>query len=206
MGTSGPEETPTAQDQRVWYAAFGSNLLRERFEVYLTGGLIPGATDGRAQAGARDRSLPTEDRPLSIDHDLYFALRSSRWGGGGVAFLDPNTRTSQPTLGRAWNISLQQLADVYRQENRAPVEIEIDLDHLLANGFHDRLDSNYGRLLHLGHLDGLPVLTFTTRQRHPETTRAHGSYLEVIRQGLMESWELRPSEIAHYLEATNEVK
>lgn len=190
--------------QRVWYAAYGSNLLRERFEVYLTGGRIPGATEQQPQAGARDSSPPADDRPVAIHHTLYFAHRSSRWGNGGVAFLDPRPETGRRTLGRAWNISLGQLADVYRQENRFTPELEIDLEQLTTRGSLDLLGSTYGRLLHVGELDDLPLITFTTAERHAENNPAHRSYLDVIRQGLAESWATHPREIEAYLAAAND--
>ena len=185
---------------RVWYVSYGSNLLRARFLTYLTGGPIPGATDGQAQSGSRDPSLPSADGPVEIDRTLVFAKKSARWGGGGVAFLDPHEQPATPTMGRAWNITCQQLEDVFRQENRQAEPIAIDLGHLAADGYLDGYSSSYGRLLFLGPgQDGLPLVTLTGAARPTDANPAHPSYLGVMAEGLSECWDLSQTEAEHYL-------
>lgn len=73
----------------VWYAAYGSNLDRDRFLTYLGGGRPPGAT--RTYPGARDRRPPANDRPLLLPGALFFAWESPTWGGG-IAFYDAAVR------------------------------------------------------------------------------------------------------------------
>ena len=185
---------------RLWYVSYGSNLLRRRFLSYLVGGPIPGATDGRSQAGSRDPTPPRDDRPLQIDHTLLFALQSKRWGGGGVAFVDPHESPVTPTLGRAWDITLEQLEDVFRQENSQDHTIAIDLAQLADRGVIDAYPSAYGRLLYLGHHeDGLPEVTLTCTARPAQLNPAHSSYLGVIREGLAECWGLTVQEATEYL-------
>ena len=185
---------------RVWYVSYGSNLLRARFLTYLTGGPIPGATDGQEQPGSRDRSLPLADSPVEIDRTLVFAKKSARWGGGGVAFLDPDERPATPTRGRAWNITCQQLEDVFRQENRQAEPVAIDLDQLVRDGYLDGYSSSYGRLLFLGSgQDGLPLVTLTGAARPTDTNPAHESYLGVMAEGLSECWDLSPADAQRYL-------
>ncbi len=187
-------------DERVWYVSYGSNLLRARFLTYLTGGPIPGATDGREQGGARDRSLPLADRPVEIERTLVFAKRSARWGDGGVAFLDPDERPATPTLGRAWNITRQQLEDVFRQENQQQEPAVIDLDQLERRGHVDGYASSYGRLLFLGPWhDGLPLVTLTCAARPTDPNPAHSSYLGVMEEGLRECWGLHQADARRYL-------
>jgi hypothetical protein len=77
----------------LWYAAYGSNLARDRFENYLSGGRPVGAT--RHYPGARDSSPPIDDRPLLLPGRLFFAWESPTWGGG-IAFYDPPARTGSP--------------------------------------------------------------------------------------------------------------
>ena len=48
----------------LWYAAYGSNLSRERFGHYLGGGRPVGAS--RHYSGARDGSEPRDVRPLAL--------------------------------------------------------------------------------------------------------------------------------------------
>lgn len=186
--------------ERVWYVSYGSNLLRARFLTYLTGGPIPGATDGREQAGARDRSLPLADRPVEIDRTLVFAKQSARWGGGGVAFLDPEEQPASPTLGRAWNITRQQLEDVFRQENQQAESVTVDLDLLRQDGYLDGYSSSYGRLLFLGSSDDdLPLVTLTGAGRPTNPNPAHSSYLGVMSEGLGECWGLDQADAKRYL-------
>ena len=174
----------------LWYASYGSNLLAARFLTYLTCGPIPGSSNGRVQDGARDPTPPSDDRRVEIDRTLLFARSSPQWGGGGVAFLDPDQRPATATRGRAWRITLPQLADVYRQENGITEVVDIDLDRLLEIGHLDLVERWYGRLIHLGHLDGESLVTFTAAVRPDDTNRPHPRYLEVMASGLAESWDM----------------
>ena len=99
----------------VWYASYGSNLLRERFLCYIQGGLIPG--NDKAERGARNPSLPIDDRRIIIKHDLFFALESEKWQGSGVAFIDYHHNNHAKTLGRMYRITEEQFIDVVLQEN-----------------------------------------------------------------------------------------
>lgn len=187
---------------RIWYAAYGSNLWRERFLVYLTGGPIPRSTAGRIQAGGRDPAPPTADRGHELTHRLFFARSAPGWGGGGVAFLDPSPDTGPPTRVRLWSLTTTQFEDVYRQENGRDEPVPIDLDALADHGTLDTLDTWYGRLLHLGTADGDPIATFTCADPAavgPER-RPHESYESVMTAGLRECWDLSEEEALAYLE------
>ena len=70
----------------VWYAAYGSNCDRERFGWYLR--------------ECTDTSGPLDDRPYVLPHARRFAGSSSRWEGGGVAFLDPDPYPDAATRAR----------------------------------------------------------------------------------------------------------
>ena len=70
----------------VWYASYGSNLLRRRFMTYIQGGTPEGAAEG--QVGCTDPTPPLDDRPVRIPHRLFFAGRSVKWENGGVAFIE----------------------------------------------------------------------------------------------------------------------
>lgn len=191
--------TSRSPDVMIWYASYGSNLLRERFLTYLTGGAIPRATDGRPQRGARDASHPTADRPFELNHRLLFAHSATRWGGGGVAKIALDRNDSVITQSRAWRISLRQLEDVFAQENRRARTDSIDLDRCVTDGRLDVWPSRYGTLLHVGAIGGEPVLTFTGVTSNDMLRPAHLSYLSVVAAGLAELRGWNMERAAHYL-------
>lgn len=184
---------------RVWYAAYGSNLCRERFLRYLTGGPVPEAPR-RTQSGARDPSPPMADRACALPHPLYFAGVSKTWGGGGVAYLDVDQPAEEATLGRLWKVTLEQLEDVYRQENREAGVLRIDLEALRASISLRPSSGPYGRLVLLDHLHGLPVITFTSPSRRTDSNPPHDSYRRIIARGLQETWSLDAGDAAEYLD------
>ncbi len=188
-------------DQPVWYAAYGSNLSSERFRVYLEGGPVPHSPDGRVQDGARDPAPPTGNGPCEIDRELVFAGSAKTWGGGGVAFLDADTDADIPTLGRAWRITLGQFEDVFRQENGLDEVIPIDLAALNDSGSITLIPQRYGRVELLTMIEGDPVLTITSPRRPEQLSAAHDSYLKVIGEGIVETWQLDPYDAARYLAA-----
>ncbi len=185
----------------VWYAAYGSNLLRARFLTYLQGGEIPNATDGRVQRGAQDTTAPSDDRPLELRHQLIFAHAARRWGQGGVAKLSLETSPAVTTHARAWRITAGQFDDVFAQENRQDEVAGIDVEQCLRDGRVDVWPTRYGTLLHVGTIDDEPVLTFTGATVSGDLRPAHLSYLRVMAAGLGEvrNWDLRTA--AHYLAA-----
>lgn len=185
---------------RVWYAAYGSNLSRARFEYYLSGGRPPGAA--RTYPGARDRTPPTADRELSLPGQLYFAWESATWTGG-VAFYDP-AGPAASVAARAYLISVQQFSDVAAQEmHRLPGE-ELDVCGLLADDCVVALgEGRYETLHRVGEIDGLPVVTFSapwsvaTAPLNPPAA----AYLRLIAQGLRESHHWSTAQINAYLAA-----
>jgi hypothetical protein len=72
----------------VWYVAYASNLFEERFLHYIRGGGF--RLGGSYADGCTDTTPPVANKQIRIPHRLYFAKSSSRWGGGGVAFVDPD--------------------------------------------------------------------------------------------------------------------
>lgn len=186
-------------DDLVWYAAFGSNLSRERFDVYLSGGAPPRSTNRTPQSGARDSTPPRASWSGRVPGELYFGAASDRWGGRGVAFFDSSTK--HETLMRAYLISIGQFQDVCRQENRADAVAPIDLDELRGAGSLDLYGSRYGRLVLVDtHDDGRPMVTITSASRQ-EPNPPDASYLLTIRDGLSEAFDLTTDDIALYLGA-----
>lgn len=186
----------------VWYASYGSNLLRRRFLTYLQGGTTPGAA--RAQVGCRDAAPPRRDRGILILHRLFFAGSSPQWENAGVAFLGREKEDRAKTLGRMYLITRDQFRDVFLQENGfrdLSTNLGPDLEKAVEEGAWEMPGFRYGALLHLGEEGEHPIFTFTAAPKPEEATpRPPGPrYLQVIAQGLRETFGLSDEGIRDYL-------
>jgi hypothetical protein len=179
----------------VWYASYGSNLCRDRFLCYVQGGRPEGAS--RGYRGARDSTPPTDDRPITLPGEVFFAWTSRTWGGG-IAFYDADA--PRGALARAYRVTSQQFADVAAQEMRREPGEDLDLTHVMENARHDLGAGRYDALHLVGELEGEPVLTFTAPdpaalEYHPPTP----AYLALLARGLGESHGLSEPEVVSYL-------
>ncbi len=171
--------------EHVWYAVYGSNLSRARFDVYLKGGVPEGAT--HECPGCRDPSDPVEDWTVELDLELAFGGMSQTWGGG-VAFVRPTPGAK--AKARLYLITQDQFADVIAQENwLEPGSVGIEGGAYM-----------YGVVLDLGVLDGSRMLTVTQRA-DAELRRPSDRYLEHIMRGLREAHGMSDEAIADYLSA-----
>ncbi|MFD9127964.1 histone deacetylase [Kitasatospora sp. NPDC059571] len=209
-GRTGPALPPRRPDPvvpvglpdtgRVWYAAYGSNLLRARFDCYLAGGRPPGAA--RTYPGCRDPRPPAADTALLLAGSVYFAGDSGVWGGG-LAQLDPQAPDESP--GRGYLLTVQQVADVAAQEmHRVPgAAPDLDLAAALAPGRHRLGPGRYETVVCCGTLDGRPVLTLTTSVDGADDPLAAPSarYLKVLLAGLGEAHGWPPDRAARHLAA-----
>ena len=183
-------------EQLVWYASYGSNLSKPRFECYLRGGRPPGAN--RTYPGCRDGTAPVDDRPFVAHGSISFAWESPTWGGG-IAFYDP--ASPGRALCRAYLITASQFADVAAQEmHRAPSQ-DLELRDLLASGRLMLGPGRYETLHVIGQIEKRPVITFT----HPESAGPlpanppSARYLAMLMGGLAQSHEMSDEQIVHYL-------
>jgi hypothetical protein len=177
--------------QEVWYAAYGSNLSRERFDVYLRGGTPQGAT--HRYPGCRDAAEPSAVESGRIDVELCFGGWSQTWGGG-VAFVRPESGAS--ALARLYRMTLEQFEDVVAQENwlvPGSVQIEPTQDTIVLDGDH-----TYRVVIPLAHKDGLPVLTIS-QLAATDTAPPTPAYVRHIACGLREAHALDDDAIATYL-------
>lgn len=159
------------QRTHVWYVAYGSNLLRERFMCYIEGGFCE--DNGRAYDGCRDKTAPLCDIPVTIPYNVYFGNRSASWGNSGVAFLD--TSRKGLALGRAYLVTKEQLADIHEQEGNG------------ANWYRSK------QLI--GKLAGIPMIAFTNNHER-EHVMPSEAYLDVMRRGLTEGAGALTDELA----------
>jgi hypothetical protein len=180
----------------VWYASYGSNMCADRLACYLAGGCPPGAT--RTYPGARDRTLPTDTRPLELAGCVYFAWHSPTWDGG-IAFYDPDGPGS--SVGRAYRLTLGQLSDLLEQEMHRQPGVDHDLSELLEDGVAVVGDGRYESLHVVGRLDEEPVVTFTSPEgmHVADHRQPSAAYLGTMARGLVEGHGWDGDRIAAYL-------
>ena len=146
--------------QFVWYVAYGSNILEERFMNYIKGGKF--RLGGSYLPGCNDKKPPTAEKPSKINYELFFAKHSSSWGGG-VAFISQCENKNKLTHVRMWKVTFQQFLEIKKQEG----------------GW-------YNKQIDLGKdSDGITMMTFTNDQCL-QFTKPSSDYLKTIMLGLRE--------------------
>ncbi|MGE8205799.1 hypothetical protein ACQKP0_14680 [Heyndrickxia sp. NPDC080065] len=180
----------------VWYVSYGSNICYDRFLCYIIGEKPTGSD--KKEKGCRDQTTPKANEKIEIPYPLYFAKEKSKWGAGGVAFIDYEKLNDHKTYGRMYLITEEQFIDVVAQENDQE-KINIDLQEVIKNGFSTINDGWYGRIMYLGVKDGAPMFTFTSNQQIENATFnvPTSSYLKTIARGLIQVG-LSHSEIVEY--------
>ncbi|MCX7668115.1 MAG: hypothetical protein N2Z84_04205 [Atribacterota bacterium] len=156
------------------YAAYGSNMVRERFMVYIKGGYFR----ERWYPGSSDTSDPEDLGWMYVPHRLYFAKKSPRWENKGVAFLScyKEPDSSYHAVVRLWKVSEIQFRDIQEQEGK----------------------SWYDQVLPLGEKEGLEIKTITGSWEH-EKQKPSECYLEIVRKGLSETTGWDEAQIEAYL-------
>ncbi|MDR9458342.1 MAG: hypothetical protein RI572_13135 [Salegentibacter sp.] len=194
------------EEQKVWYACYGSNLLEERFRCYIGGGQPEGAH--RIYPGCTNKTFPTRTKGLIINREMYFAKISKTWSGGGAAFIKSDFDKNVETLGRMYLITRQQFIDLVQQEIKFEGEFDINLEKVIEEGSLDmKNDSWYGQIIYLGDEEGHPIFTFTNEEYlENEINAPNEHYLKIIIEGLKQTYKLSPSEIQKYLENKTGIK
>lgn len=190
-------ETSSIAAQPIWYAAYGSNLNRARFDCYLRGGQPVGGS--RTYPGCRDTSPPRDQIPITTDGCVHFAGESSVWGGG-IAFFDPLAPGRAIML--AYLLSVQQLEDVAAQEmHREPGAVRLDVDALVEAGVLEIGAGHYETPRVVAQQDGLPVVTISHGRRGEDVVsrRPAPAYLPTMVAGLRTGCGLTKSEVVSYL-------
>jgi len=180
----------------VWYAAYGSNLLPERFDRYVRGGRPDGAL--RTYAGCRDTSAPSGQRAMSLPGRVFFGGASQVWGGG-MAFYDP--AQPGPSYATAYRLTGEQFADVWCQERHRPVGELVPIDDVVAEGDWRGGDGRYDRVLVVGSIEEEPVLTFTFAGTRPGPNPPAPAYAATIRRGLVATHGLDDEAAAGYVDS-----
>jgi hypothetical protein len=193
-GAGDDERSPLPASRLVWYAAYGSNLSRERFDVYLRGGTPAGGA--HEYPGCRNETPPIDDRSWQCGFRMRFGGSSRTWGGG-VALID-DAQDGVPARVRLYLITLEQFADVVAQENWLEPG-SVDLTEVTFAPHHViGPDHVYRVVLQVGEIDGSPVLTITQDPSAPTATPTM-RYLTHIARGLREAHGLDAGGVVDYL-------
>lgn len=184
-----------ADVSQVWYAAYGSNLQRERFLLYIRGGRATGSH--RVLPGVRDTRDPTGDRALTLPGRVRFGWTSPTWRGG-IAFYDPDL--DGRAFARAYRITAAQFADLAAQEMHTDPGHGLDLATVLSQGRHSHGPGHYETLHLVGELNGLPVLTFSASSwREIPPNQPSADYLAIMWRGLRTTHGLDADACADHL-------
>lgn len=164
----------------LWYVAYGSNMLEERFSCYIEGGSFEAS---RYRAPCRDPTPPVAVKAIDIPFDMYFGNYSGSWQGRGVSFLD--TSRKGHALGVAYLITKEQFEHVSCEENggRCPGGGEW-----------------YEDIIDLGQIDGFRAVTITNNNLR-DYNRPSQAYLDTLKRGIRKNWpEMSDAEIEDYLQ------
>jgi hypothetical protein len=124
-----------------------------------------------------------------------------------MAFVDIRNDKSS-VFGRAYLISLEQFADIIKQENGMPISVPISLPALAEiitkKSVELAIGGAYKRILYLGSKDGFPIftLTGTTKRETEAPTAPSEAYLRTIAVGIRETYPTLDSKtVGQYLSA-----
>ncbi len=194
-------------DHLIWYATYGSNLLRGRLDCYIQGGQPAGVAN--VYPGCRDKASPRDARRVVLPYRLYFAERSESWGGA-IAFIR-RTISDTSTYGRMFLMTYGQFNDVVRQENgrRVPGSIVVPPFEVLANaGRWEIADYRlYAGIIKIGTRHGHPILSLTAGHESHVVGAPSEAYVKTIVSGLKETYPcMRNSRILAYLGAAEGIR
>jgi len=190
------------KDKLVWYVAYGSNLLEDRFSSYIIGGQPEGAQ--KIYDGCRDKTLPSRSKPKKINYEIYFAKNSSVWENGGVCFLNTNNNKSKIAYTKMYLVTRQQIEDIAKQETNSTNFINIDFEESIKKGYSIfKRPSWYGKLLFLGYNCFVPMFTLTNENNDLSFSKPSISYLLTIIEGIKQTFGIKKSEIVNYLSNKN---
>jgi len=162
------------ENKKVIYAAYGSNILKERFLIYIYGGFYR----GKNYKGCNEKTDPISIGYVYVPYKLYFAKNSETWDNGGIAFLSKNEEKNSyyHSIVRLWEITENQFNKIWEQEG-------INL---------------YKLLLKLGEINNKKILTFTGDYEN-EKNKPSESYIKVIKKGIKEITGWKDIEINKYI-------
>ena len=190
----------------VWYAAYGSNLYRNRFLLYIQGGNAEYVN--MTYSGCTNKSLPLKESTCCIPYELYFSQKAVKWQNKAVAFIKSTPDSEKETLCKIYLITEEQFLEVNQQENSQPADFEasnIDLEATKQQryslvGSEDSCQW-YGRIIYTGEKEGFPIYSFTAKwaENSIEYSAPCNNYLAVIVNGLKDSFDFNDDQIYEYI-------
>ena len=180
-------------ERLVWYAAYGTNLRRERFDCYLAGGRPDGGL--RTYVGCRDTRPPRAEIGLRFSGRIFFGGESTAWTGA-MAFVDPVA--ADQVWARGYLLTVGQLSDILAQEIRLPPGHDVDPQVVEHGGRHGLGPGRYDVLVPLGQRDGHPVVAITA-SAPPDPAAPAQAYLWSMAAGLRDTFGHSAPEVAAYL-------
>ena len=117
------------------------------------------------KTGCKDKSKPKEKHQYIINHPIYFANKSKTWNSS-VAFLD--YQSEGKSYGKIYKIKLNQFLDIYNQENR----------------YFD-----YSAIIQLDTIDGIPIYTFTAKEKQQDINYPTVKYRKTILRGIKKTYK-----------------
>ncbi|GAB3798444.1 hypothetical protein [Virgibacillus kimchii] len=183
----------------VWYVSYGSNLCESRFSCYIEGGMPEGSE--KAERGCMNRTPPKRTEKAELPYSLYFMKEKSKWGQGGVAFIDHKKEDRNTTIARKYLITEDQFREVVEQENNVD-NLELPVPDIIKKGHMDLTPGWYGRVLYLGESEGAPMFTFTNAKPMGEYnfTIPPSTYLSMISRGLKETGMEKDEMVEYFME------
>ena len=177
----------------LWYLAYGSNMLASRLRAYLEGS---DSGPYGSHRGASDPASPAGDRPVRLNHGVYFAGQSVRWRGP-VAFLElvPGKGLS---FGRAYLLRWSQALAIISQENGDKVTLSLGELPLVGGYIELPTNGKYNAVLRLDDYSSVPMIALTTSRNLPKGTPTI-DYVAAMRQGLLELKSMSEEEIGQYI-------
>lgn len=165
---------------------------------YILGTKAPGSAI--AEKGCSDPTPPLANKKLELPYPLYFAKERSKWGKGGVAFIDPNRTEQEMTIGKMYLITEQQFKEVVSQENNVSY-IPMDLKKVIQEGSGNIGNGWYRQILYVGEEDGYPIFTFTNPDPMDKVpcNPPNTAYLSTIAAGLLELGYHKEAIVSYFL-------
>lgn len=158
----------------------------------------------RNYSGFRNSRPPRRTRPLMLPGSVYFGGESGVWGGG-MAFYAPEAPAGWPrtAAARGYLLTAGQFADLVAQEMHRPAHGDLDLSRVLRDGRDELGPGRYETLVHLGDLDGHPILTCTAPGDPAivELRAPSARYLGMIASGLHRTFDWPATRVSEYLTA-----
>ncbi|CAJ1944185.1 unnamed protein product [Sphenostylis stenocarpa] len=200
----------------IWYASYGSNMWKARFNCYLAGGQVDGMV--KHCSGSANRTLPKEILWKNFPCHIFFGRDSSdSWGQGGVAFLNPEKKLTDKTYMCMYKISLEQFNDILFQENALSLDADSPLfDINTLNAISDKEFNSlevvkgawYGNIVYLGKEQDVPVITMTCSLLDIKRFKSgklplrapNEAYANSLIKGLVEGEKLSEAEAIAYID------